>query len=93
MRLIQFERVTPGPVPESAIEYMVPIRDGIRLATDVYLPDRDQTPGPTGLTRLPYDKNGDYTFMPLIAEYMAQRGYRPDGLKLFQLPRQVESFR
>jgi predicted acyl esterase len=33
-------------------------------------------PGPTILIRLPYDKNGDYTYIPDIAAYMLARGYR-----------------
>jgi len=38
---------------------MVPMRDGIRLATDVYLPPGDG-PFPTVLIRTPYDKGVDY---------------------------------
>ncbi|MGC3993620.1 MAG: CocE/NonD family hydrolase [Propionicimonas sp.] len=34
---------------------MVPMRDGVRLATDVYLPDT--RPAPVLLTRTPYDKD------------------------------------
>ncbi|THG33606.1 CocE/NonD family hydrolase [Naasia lichenicola] len=70
------------------------MRDGIRLATDVYLPTTEVTgdgggasaegmsaaaadvPGDTILIRLPYDKSGQYTFIPLIAEYFMTRGYR-----------------
>ena len=33
-------------------------------------------PGDTVLIRLPYDKSGAYTFIPLIAEYFMARGYR-----------------
>ncbi len=39
------------------IELMVPMRDGINLATNVYLPD-GQGPWPVVLTRTPYNKNG-----------------------------------
>lgn len=52
------------------------MRDGVRLATDVYLPEGDTSPGDTVLIRLPYDKSGAYTFIPLIAEYFMERGYR-----------------
>jgi putative CocE/NonD family hydrolase len=56
------------------------MRDGIRLATDVFLPgvpaSPDTEPGDTVLIRLPYDKSGEYTFIPLIAEYFTARGYR-----------------
>jgi predicted acyl esterase len=34
---------------------MVPMRDGVRLATDIYRLD-DATPAPVLLTRTPYDK-------------------------------------
>lgn len=36
---------------------MVPMRDGVRLATNIYLPEGDG-PWPTVLTRTPYNKNG-----------------------------------
>ena len=38
---------------------MVPMRDGIRLATDVYLPAEWQDPMPVLLKRTPYNKNTD----------------------------------
>ena len=71
---------------ESAAEYavlrltdvMVPMRDGVRLATDVYLPARpdapDQridTPCPAILIRTPYNKIGSFE----TGEYFARRGY------------------
>ena len=67
-----------GPAPESPLAEQVRVRtrDGIHLATEVYLPDGDRAPGDTVLIRLPYDKNGEYTFIPLIAEYFMQHGYR-----------------
>ncbi|MET4157033.1 CocE/NonD family hydrolase [Agromyces sp. PvR057] len=74
------EHVGPGPVSPLAREEFVRMRDGVRLATDVYLPGApaasDASPGDTVLIRLPYDKSGAYTYIPLIAEYFAQRGYR-----------------
>ncbi len=70
------ERLTAKPTSPDAHEHMVGMRDGVRLATDVYLPREDCQPGPTVLTRLPYDKAGDYCFMPLIARYFVDRGYR-----------------
>ncbi len=36
---------------------MVPMQDGVRLATDVYLPDKGRPPYPVILVRSPYDKN------------------------------------
>ena len=69
-------RLGPAPVRPRAIEKLVPMRDGVRLAADVYLPEGDTSPGDTILIRLPYDKSGSYTFSPLIADYFMQHGYR-----------------
>ncbi|MFC4065228.1 CocE/NonD family hydrolase [Actinoplanes subglobosus] len=74
--MISVQRTGPGPLSPEATQYMVRMRDGVHLATDVYLPPGDVTPGPTVLTRLPYDKCGEYTFMPRIAAYFTARGYR-----------------
>jgi predicted acyl esterase len=73
---IPYERLTARPVDPRATEHMVRMRDGTRLATDVYLPEAGAVPGPVVLIRLPYDKNGEYTFIPDIAMYMVARGYR-----------------
>lgn len=73
---LPIERIGPAPRSPLAQEHMVPMRDGIRLATDVYLPADTPGPGPTILTRLPYDKTGDYTFMPVVAQYFLRFGYR-----------------
>ncbi|RLF37069.1 MAG: hypothetical protein DRN08_00205 [Thermoplasmata archaeon] len=40
-----------------AVEYMVPMRDGVRLATDVYLPGRHNSPHGSILIRTPYNKD------------------------------------
>jgi len=53
---------------------MVPMRDGVRLATDVYLP-AGPGPFPAVLVRLPYDKNGRYCWMPFLATHFVGRGY------------------
>lgn len=53
----------------------VTMRDGARLATDVYLPGAGVTPAPAVLIRLPYDKTGRYTFIPPIAEHFASQGF------------------
>ena len=50
------------------------MRDGVRLATDVYLPD-GPGPFPAVLVRLPYDKNGRYCWMPFMATHFIARGY------------------
>ena len=64
---------------------MVVMRDGVRLATDIYLPDRTG-PFPVLLERTPYDKrgtnHGDFTradpkprSKPEIARWFADAGY------------------
>ena len=71
---MRIERTTAGPVPADARQHMVPMRDGVALAADLYT-DEPQTPLPVVLIRLPYDKNGAYCFMPEIARYFAARGF------------------
>lgn len=71
--------------PTCLANAMVPMRDGIRLATDVYLPAGDG-PFPVLLERTPYDKygsnHGDVTLAdpeprtkPEIARWFADAGY------------------
>lgn len=108
----QYEHIGPAPVSPLAREARVRMRDGVHLATDVYVPvcsrvaanaeasasvgnvagnvagrsvgaaasaARDtaaNAPGDTVLIRLPYDKSGEYTYIPLIAEYFMAHGYR-----------------
>lgn len=55
------------------LQHMIPMRDGVRLATDVYLPDA--LPAPAALVRLPYGKTSRYTFMDRQAAYLTARGY------------------
>lgn len=74
--VLHVQRKGPSPVPPDATQHMVPMRDGVNLATDVYLPEGQQAPGATVLTRLPYDKGDDYAFMPIVARYFTARGYR-----------------
>ena len=71
----QMEYMEPAPLDPPAEQMMVPMRDGVRLATDVYLPER---PGrlPAVLVRLPYDKCGRYTFMPQLAPVLHRPGLR-----------------
>ncbi|GAB3615618.1 hypothetical protein GCM10027416_01750 [Okibacterium endophyticum] len=61
-------------VPAEPAEQFVRMRDGIRLATDVYLPD-DVDQAPAILVRTPYDKRSRYTFLPHCAPYFTSRGY------------------
>src|SRR5262249_49851776 len=71
---VDIDTTVAAPVDPSAEEHMVPARDGVELATDVYLADGDG-PRPAVLVRLPYDKNGRYCWMPFIARYFTGRGY------------------
>jgi predicted acyl esterase len=78
-------RPTPSPVttkarrrpfadpPGHARQYAVRMPDGVRLATDVYLPAHGR--GPVLLSRLPYDKAGAECYMPLVADWFTDRGY------------------
>src|SRR5690606_15428146 len=61
-------------VPDDATPYAVRMRDGVLLATDVYLPT-GVGPWPALLSRLPYDKAGEECFMPQIARWFTARGY------------------
>ena len=70
----QIQAITPESLDAAAEQVMVPMRDRVRLATDVYLPRRaDRLPAV--LVRLPYDKCGRYTFMPRLAPCFTDRGY------------------
>lgn len=55
-------------------DVIVRARDGVRLATDVYLPE-GPGPFPTVLTRLPYGKTEAYCSMPVVADFWNRRGY------------------
>ncbi|MFY7760610.1 CocE/NonD family hydrolase [Aquidulcibacter sp.] len=75
----------PGRV-EVVQNVMIPMRDGIRLATDVYLPVDGRSQRPVVLERTPYGKqssnHGDRTYLnpvpktrPEIARWFASKGY------------------
>ena len=65
------------------VREMIPMRDGVRLATDVYLPidpvDGSPTPVTTGVpalvVRQPYGNREAFCFFPLQGRYWARRGY------------------
>jgi len=50
---------------------MVPMRDGVKLATDIYLPADSPGPFPVILTRLPYNKD----YIGAVGKLFAERGY------------------
>ncbi|MET8981141.1 CocE/NonD family hydrolase [Streptomyces sp. NPDC004539] len=68
------ETMTPEPPSEYAQEHMVPMRDGVELATDVYLP-QDATAHSAILVRTCYDKSSRYTALTAEAEYYRARGF------------------
>jgi putative CocE/NonD family hydrolase len=70
---VAIETTGPAPLDPRALHLAAPMRDGVRLATDVYLPGAGAHPAV--LVRLPYDKNGRYCWMPAIAEHVVARGY------------------
>jgi predicted acyl esterase len=72
---IEIEVTDAAPPDPRAEQSMVPMRDGVRLATDVFLPSDRQARIPAVLVRLPYDKGGRYTFMSDIAPSFTDRGY------------------
>jgi uncharacterized protein len=74
--------VTPERYPRVSVlgDERVPMRDGVTLATDVYLPaEQDRRPAaapvPAILIRMPYGIREPYAYMPAIGRYWAQRGY------------------
>jgi putative CocE/NonD family hydrolase len=71
----EFEHIAAAPVSPLATEHMVRMRDGVRLATDVYLPEGLDDTTEAVLVRLPYDKCGDYCFMPRLAPLFTAEGY------------------
>lgn len=62
-----------------AKDVMVPMRDGTRLATDIYRPanDGEPLPGrwPTLLGRTSYDKEADWLWIKPVVKYFVPRGY------------------
>jgi putative CocE/NonD family hydrolase len=69
-----FQQVPFAEPDERADEVMVAMRDGVRLATDVYLPTGHRR-CPVVLVRLPYDKCSTFAFMPAVAGWLNDRGY------------------
>jgi predicted acyl esterase len=67
-------RIEAAPVPDTATEHMVAMRDGTRLATDVYLPSGGE-PTEAVLVRLPYDKDSRYVFFDKVAARFTSAGY------------------
>ncbi|MEQ3697125.1 MAG: CocE/NonD family hydrolase [Pseudomonadales bacterium] len=53
---------------------MVPMRDGVELSTDIYLPNKGQSDLPTVLIRTVYNKNNTFEWNPVWAE-LVEQGY------------------
>ncbi|MEU5046289.1 CocE/NonD family hydrolase [Streptomyces griseorubiginosus] len=68
------ETMTSEPPSGHAREHMVAMRDGVELATDVYLPDAATTHSAI-LVRTCYDKSSRYTALAFEAEYYRARGF------------------
>jgi putative CocE/NonD family hydrolase len=64
-----------GDVPEHAAQTLVEMADGVRLATDVYLPSGSRGRRATVLIRLPYDKDGEHAWIPEVATRLVDDGY------------------
>jgi hypothetical protein len=73
-----------GSQPDQGIiasyDVYIPMRDGVRLATDVYrpaLPDGSPAPGkfPVILARTSYDKSNPVIWVDAVARYFTPRGY------------------
>lgn len=62
---------SPCNAQPSALAHKVAMRDGVKLAMDVYLPAMGEPPFPAILIRTPYDKNGSRT----IAANVTRIGY------------------
>ena len=62
-----------------ARDVMVAMRDGVRLATDIYYPARDGAPAPGSfpaiLGRTSYDKSSYPMWVRPVGEFFARRGY------------------
>src|SRR5580692_11256066 len=70
-----------GPVAVSISKnVMIPMRDGVRLATDIYRPlqrngDAETMPMPVILTRTPYDKSNPVMQVEPVGNFFAAHGY------------------
>jgi uncharacterized protein len=72
---VELRFMSRGAPRERAETVMVPMHDGVRLATDVYLPAATGSGVPAILIRTPYDAFGREIFPWAIAEYLVERGY------------------
>lgn len=72
LSILPFAVLAEAPLPKVQVKTeMVSMRDGVKLATDIYLPEKLDGKLPTILTRTPYNKTGAKNF----GEYFARNGY------------------
>ena len=76
--------VAVGASPHPIFETGIPMRDGIELSADVYLPTASELPAPAVVTITPYDKSGTLVapearlnHLPCLASQGAIRCARP----------------
>lgn len=74
MRTVAAVLDIPAGKPGTKIKMnvMVPMRDGVKLATDLYMPFKDGK-YPVVLTRIPYGTDGD--MYKILGRYFARQGY------------------
>ncbi|KAM5342010.1 hypothetical protein ACJ41O_015041 [Fusarium nematophilum] len=78
MAVVIKQRIGAEPASDRAADFMVPMRDGIKLSTHLYLPGGGRGAGKTYsaiLSRTPYDKSSLYTAIKFEAEYYNSRGF------------------
>ncbi|MBW2617712.1 MAG: CocE/NonD family hydrolase [Deltaproteobacteria bacterium] len=75
-----FQRFFEEPIlkaaqdPRPVFEVGIPMRDGVELAADVYLPIESERPAPVILQSTPYDKSNPL-FFPQEARFYQEHGY------------------
>lgn len=72
--IIMFVLLTACGRDDVRLDVSVPMRDGVKLLTDIYLPD-GEAPFPVILSRVPYGTRSDYIYQPLVAEFFTRNGY------------------
>jgi len=58
----------------AVVEVGIPMRDGVELAADIYLPDASALPAPAIVQITPYDKSNP-TFFPAEGRFYQEHGY------------------
>src|SRR5947209_4532097 len=69
----EVQHMTRGATPRVLWDQRVPMRDGVELSADIYLPSEGDGPWPAILHRTPYDNT--MALLQSTAIYFARRGY------------------